>query len=404
MKSTKQLTSKNGILIWCGQKITELQKNLGQTPIYIYDQLAITKRVQFLRSIFPKEVKIHYAIKANPMPEVVNHLASLVDGFDVASKGELQIALQSKFKREDISIAGPGKSIDELEFAVQSGVVINVESFREIEVLAQIQKRYSIQAKVAIRINPNFELKGSGMKMGGGPKQFGIDSELVPEAVGEIIKHVFNFFGFHIYSGSQNLNSNSIIEAQTKTLELAVSLSQSLKLNCRFVNIGGGFGIPYFVEEKPLPVQSVAENLFKLVEMAKIQLPKTELIVELGRYLVGEAGIYVCQIVDKKVSRGRTYLITNGGLHHHLAATGNLGQIIRRNYPMAIGNKMDEKVMEEVSIVGPLCTPLDTFADKIVLPKAAIGDYVVLFQSGAYGATASPQLFLSHPKVLELLV
>lgn len=401
---SQELKSKNNELVWAGKTITELHKLFGRTPLYIYDQEAITLRIQRLKQLFPKEIKIHYAIKANPMMEVVNHLALSVDGFDVASAGELKIALSTRMNIENISLAGPGKTKEELLFAVRSGVVINLESFREIEELDLIQKQHSIQPKVAVRINPNFELKGSGMKMGGGPKQFGIDSEIVPDAMKKIKEYNFNFFGFHIYSGSQNLNFNSIVESQNKSFELAFELSQSLNLSCRFVNLGGGFGIPYFSEEKPLDINPIAENLFQIVEKSKKLMPKTELIIELGRYLVGEAGIYVCQIIDKKISRGRTYLITNGGLHHHLAATGNLGQIIRRHYPIVIGNKLLHSAQEEVSIVGPLCTPLDTFADKILLPKAEVGDYVVLFQSGAYGATASPQLFLSHPSVLEVFL
>lgn len=395
------MKSREGELIWAGKTISELAGMFGQTPLYIYDQEAIKLRVKSLRDSFPPSIKIHYAIKANPMPEVVNLFSSLVDGFDLASGGELEVALRTKMDVRNISIAGPGKSRAELLLAVKSGIVINIESFREIEELKKIQNEISVQPKVAVRINPDFELLGSGMRMGGGSKQFGIDSELVPQAIQKIVENKFSFMGFHIYSGSQNLNCNSIIDAQNKSFEMVLNFCTSLKISCQFLNLGGGFGIPYFAGEKVLELAPISKNLFQLAENAKKQLPKTDLIIELGRYLVGEAGIYICQVVDKKVSRGKTFLITNGGLHHHLAATGNFGRIIRKPYPMVIGNKLNESVREEVSIVGPLCTPLDTFADKIMLPKAEIGDYVVLFQSGAYGATASPQLFLSQPSVLE---
>ena len=400
----RNLNSSGGELIWAGKTLTQLHELAGRTPLYVYDKAAITSRLSHLRKAFPEEIKIHYAIKANPMPEVVKHLATLVDGFDVASAEPYPLLAVEFNLHHCISLAGPGKTNEELLFTVKAGAIVNLESFREIEELGRIQQQHSLQAKVAIRINPGFELKGAGMKMGGGPKPFGIDAEMVPAAIDRIKHHRLSFHGFHVFSGSQNLNFSAIVESQIKSFDLAAELSDSLKMPCQFINLGGGFGIPYFTGEQPLNIQPIAENLFHLVEKAKRLMPRTELVLELGRYLVGEAGIYVCRIIDKKVSRGRTYLVTNGGLHHHLAATGNLGQVIRRSYPIAIGNKLNETTQEVVSIVGPLCTPLDTFAEGISLPKAEPGDYVVLFQSGAYGATASPQQFLSQPKVLEVFV
>ena len=170
------------------------------------------------------------------------------------------------------------------------------------------------------------------------------------------------------------------------------------------INLGGGFGIPYFSGERRLALTPVGQSLQLLLQQYQVALADIELVIELGRYLVAEAGVYVCQVLDKKVSRGTTYLVCNGGLHHHLANSGNFGQVIRKNYPVAIGNKLSATEQEQVTIVGPLCTPLDIIADKVLLPITEPGDWVVVYQSGAYGPTASPQQFLGHPAVVEVLL
>jgi diaminopimelate decarboxylase len=289
---------------------------------------------------------------------------------------------------------------------VAAGILVNVESFREIGLLAGISRELGLPARVAIRVNPDFELKSSGMKMGGGPKQFGIDAEEVPAALAEIGQAGLAFEGFHLFAGSQNLRHEAIVEAQCKSYELALRLSRSAPSPVRFLNLGGGFGIPYFPGEQRLETAPIGANLAALAERAKTELPDAELVIELGRYLVGEAGIYVARVVDRKVSRGQVFLVTDGGLHHHLSASGNFGQVIRKNYPVAIGNRMApaDTETETASVVGPLCTPLDLLADRMTLAKAVPGDLVVVFQSGAYGASASPQAFLGHPAVVEVLV
>lgn len=394
----------NGQLILGGVPLTQLAQRVGQTPFYAYDRQALTQRVLDLRKNMPAELKIHYAMKANPMPAVVQHMATLVDGFDLASAGEMKVALDTPMPAKQISFAGPGKRPAELLQAIAAGVTINIESPHELETIAQQCQISSLNAKVAVRINPAFELKASGMKMGGGAKQFGIDEEQVPAALQRIKAIGLDFQGFHIYSGSQNLKAEAIIEAQQKSLQLAAQLSEHCPSPIRKLNIGGGFGIPYFPGDVPLAIEQVGEALGDQMALTKHALAEAEIIIELGRYLVGEAGIYVTRIIDKKISRGQTFLIVDGGLHHHLAASGNFGQVIRKNYPVAIGNKMDSQELETVNIVGPLCTPLDILADKMTLPKAEIGDLVVIFQSGAYGYTASPSKFLSQPDAVEVLI
>jgi diaminopimelate decarboxylase len=399
-----QFPVRDGCLVVGGQLLTTLAERVGSTPFYAYDRRLLDERVSMLRRHLPAAVSLHYAIKANPMPVLVAHMAGLVDGLDVASGRELQVALDAGMSPQDISFAGPGKTVAELSQAVAAGILVNVESPREVRELARLAGEQGRAARVAVRVNPDFELKSSGMKMGGGPKQFGVDAELVPELLREIGRAGLAFEGFHIYTGSQNLRAQAICEAQNKSYELAKSLAVHSPGPVRVLNLGGGFGIPYFPGDQPLDLGPVGANLEALVSRAKSDFPEAELVVELGRYLVGEAGVYVCRVIDRKVSRGHVFLVTDGGMHHHLAASGNFGQVIRKNYPVAIGNRMGAEGRELASVVGPLCTPLDLLADRMELAEAHPGDLVVVFQSGAYGYTASPINFLSHPAPVEILV
>ncbi|MDM5176038.1 pyridoxal-dependent decarboxylase, exosortase A system-associated [Massilia sp. DJPM01] len=387
-----------------GMPLTRLAERVGRTPFYAYDRAKLTERVELLRRHLPPEIHLHYAMKANPMPAVVQHMATLVDGIDIASGGEQRVALDTPMAPHLVSFAGPGKSDTDLSCAIAAGVVLNMESEAEMERIAVIGRRLSVKPRVAVRVNPDFELKSSGMKMGGGPKQFGVDAERVPAMLERIRELELDFQGFHIYSGSQNLKAASIQDAHEKTFALAIRLAAHWPGPLRTLNIGGGFGIPYFPGEERLDLAAVGENLKRILPDVRRDLPDTEIVIELGRYLVAEAGIYVSRVIERKESRGQVYLVTDGGLHHHLAASGNFGQVIRKNYPVAIGNRMNAGERETVSVVGPLCTPLDLLADQMSLAKADVGDLVVVFQSGAYGLSASPVAFLSHPVALEVLV
>jgi diaminopimelate decarboxylase len=400
----KQFPIRNNELHIGGVALSRLAARVGRTPFYAYDRKLITRRVGELRERLPKAIHLHYAIKANPMPAVVQHLAGLTDGLDVASLGEMRVALDSGVDPRTISFAGPGKNDIELRAAVAAGLIINLESEGELERLANIGQALGIRPVVSIRVNPDFELKTSGMKMGGGPKPFGVDAERVPAMLKRIGVLDLDWQGFHIFSGSQNLRSEAIVEAQSKTFELASRLLDHAPCPIRWLNIGGGFGIPYFPGETSLDIQPIADNLEILLEHYRSQLPDAEIVIELGRYLVGEAGVYVCEVIDRKESRGELFLITNGGLHHHLAASGNFGQVIRKNYPVALAYPFQSEDAELVNVVGPLCTPLDILASKVELPKTQAGSLICIFQSGAYGYTASPHQFLGHSKPIEILI
>ncbi|HEY6947504.1 MAG TPA: pyridoxal-dependent decarboxylase, exosortase A system-associated [Gemmatimonadales bacterium] len=397
-------SSDGGELLVGGRRISDIANDLGRTPFYVYDRAVMTRKVAELRAALPRELEIHYAMKANPLPSVVAHFCGLVDGIDVASAGEMHVALAAGMKPELVSFAGPGKSVSELEAAVAAGIVINMESELEMRRIATIAERTRSRPKVAIRVNPDFELKTSGMKMAGGPKQFGIDAERVPDVLRELARLPLAFHGFHIYSGSQNLRPEIIADSQQKSAALAIALAQHAPGPVRLLNLGGGFGIPYFPGEQPLDLAPIGANLRDLLPQIRAALPQATVAIELGRYLVGESGVYVCRVLDKKVSRGHTFLVTDGGLHHHLAASGNFGQVLRKNYPVLIANRIGVERRENASVVGPLCTPLDLLGDRMDLAEAEVGDLVAVFQSGAYGFTASPRSFLSHPEPAELLV
>lgn len=394
----------DGCLQIGGMSLTRLAERVGSTPFYAYDRHLISERVAQLRAALPADIHLHYAIKANPMPAVVQHLAGLVDGFDVASAGEMKTVLDTTMPPDKISFAGPGKTEKALRQAAAAGIVVNLESEREMEILAQVGTSLGLRPKAAVRVNPDFELKSSGMKMGGGPKQFGVDAERVPAMLRRMKDLPVEFYGFHIFSGSQNLRAEAIMEAQRNTLDLARRLSADAPSPAKLLNLGGGFGIPYFPGEQPLDLDTVGEHLDRLMPDARRDFPDAEFVIELGRYLVGEAGIYVSRVIESKVSRGQVFLITDGGLHHHLAASGNFGQVIRKNYPVVVGNRVaPEGDAEFASVVGPLCTPLDVLADRMALGHAQEGDLIVVLQSGAYGLTASPTAFLGHPASAEVL-
>jgi diaminopimelate decarboxylase len=386
-----------------GRSIIEIAAAAGGRPFYVYDRCVMSEKVRELRSKLPAEIHLHYALKANPMPDVARHMRGLVDGFDVASIAEMDVALEAGVPANDISFAGPGKSEDELRRAAAAGITINIESQRELDFLSALPSARA-RPRIAVRVNPDFELKTSGMKMGGGPKQFGVDAELVPAMLRSLADRPLEFRGFHIFSGSQNLRAEAIVEAQRKSLALAIELARSAPAPVRTLNLGGGFGIPYFPGERSLDLAPIAENLRELVPHARAQLPQVELILELGRYLVGESGVYCCQVLDRKISRGHVYLVTNGGLHHHLAASGNFGQVLRKNYPVVVANRVRGAAREVASVVGPLCTPLDLLADRMELARAGPGDWIAVLQSGAYGYSASPLAFLSHPGPAQIVV
>lgn len=403
-----RFSTAGGQLVVGGVELRRLAAQVGETPFFAYEREAIAQRIDLLHGLLGPSIGLSYAMKANPMPAVVEYVADRVEHLDVASSGELKVALDAGMPARRVSFAGPGKKPAELRRAVAAGITVEVESSLETDRLVTIGHELGVRPRVAVRVNPDFSVRGSGMRMGGGPQQFGMDAEIVPAFLGDLASYDVDFVGLHVFSGSQNLHPEILMEAQDRTADLILRLSDFAPGPISEVNLGGGFGIPYHDRDEPLDVAAVCEHLSAVVADRIVpSLPGAALSLELGRFLVGEAGVYVTEIVDRKVSRGRTYLVVDGGLQHQLAATGNLGAAIRRNYPLVIGTRMSDTSLESMpaTVVGCLCTPLDVLGDDVEVPTATdVGDLVVIFQAGAYGKTASPADFLGHPPAPEVLI
>jgi diaminopimelate decarboxylase len=397
-------TAIDGELVIGGMTASALASQAGDTPLFVYSAEHLRARVAALRAAMPKRLAIHYAMKGNPYPPILSLMNGLVDGFDLASGGEMELALAAGVLPQQMSFAGPGKRDRELEAAILRGVTLNLESEGEAVRAIAIATRLGIVPKLAVRVNPSFDLKGSGMKMGGGAKQFGVDAARVPALVRMLLDSGADWRGFHIYAGSQALKADAITEMQAQTLVLAGALAAEIGASPPRVNLGGGFGIPYFSGDEAVDIVAVGAALDDAFEILPSILIDTDFCIELGRYLVGEAGVYLTRIVDRKESHGETFLVTDGGLHHQLAASGNFGTVIRRNYPVAIANRFNATPEEVVSVVGCLCTPLDMLSNRVHLPRAEVGDLVAIFCAGAYGASASPANFLGQGAALEMLV
>ena len=394
----------DGELAIGGKPVSHWTGQAGRTPLFVYSQTRIEQRFAELREAMPDRLKINYAIKANSFAPLLSLVSNLSDGLDIASGGELEMVRATGFDLSRVSFAGPGKRDVELEAAITAGVTLNLESEAEAGRAIAIAERLGLTPSLAVRVNPDFELKGSGMKMGGGAKPFGIDAERVPALIRKIVDAGCNFRGLHIFTGSQALSAEAVIDMQAKVLDCADRLAREADVPLPKLNMGGGFGIPYFPGDERLDVHAVGQVLEAQFAALPDTLADAELFIELGRYLVGEAGVYLTRIVDRKVSYGEIYLVTDGGLHHQLAASGNFGTVVRRNYPVAIASRFDVQPEEEANVVGCLCTPLDRLADKAHLPRAEVGDLIAVFCAGAYGASASPSAFLGQGPAIEMLV
>ena len=394
----------DGELAVGGRTARALVEDAGGTPLFVYSAELIRGRMAELRAAMPGQLKVHYAVKANPYRPILELMRELADGFDIASGGELDMVMAAGQDPLLISFAGPGKRDEELALAIAHGVTLNLESEAEARRALDVAHRLGSTPRLAIRVNPDFELRGSGMKMGGGAKPFGLDQQRVPALAREIIAAGAEWRGLHIFTGSQALDAGAIIETQANVLQLAHRLTYEIGVALPHLNMGGGFGIPYFHGDQPVDIGAIGAALSELFGHIPVGLQGTEFAIELGRYLVGEAGVYLTRIVDRKESHGQTFLVTDGGLHHQLAASGNFGTVVRRNYPAAIATKFGAEPDEEASIVGCLCTPLDRLADQTQLPRADVGDLVAVFCAGAYGATASPSAFLGQGPAREIMV
>lgn len=395
-----EFVSQCGPLSIAGRTTAEWIEIAGDTPLFVYDAEIVANRVARLRAALPQGVAIHYAVKANPA--LIAAVAPLVDGLDIASAGELAM-IQAAAPDTPVSFAGPGKRDNELAAALGAGVTINLESAGEAARALAIGARLGIRPRLAVRVNPDLELRGSGMKMGGRASPFGVEADDVPDLVRKIIDGGADWRGFHIFAGSQALDTAALIDAQAATLALAARLADAVGSVPPLVNIGGGIGVPYFPGDRAVDIEAIGAALGAAKASLPPSLTGARFAIELGRWLVAEAGVYLTRVVDRKSSRGETFLIVDGGLHHQLAASGNFGTVVRRNYPIALAHRMGDAPTETVTVVGCLCTPLDRLGDQISLPHAAVGDVIAIFLAGAYGRSASPTAFLGHPAPREIV-
>jgi len=390
-----------------GIPVSVLAREHG-TPLFVYDAQVLDRQYALLRDTYPKEFAISYSVKANPCPAIVRHFVNLGLGLEIASGGEFHQALRAGCQPERVLFAGPGKTEAELEFVLGRGIgEIHVESLLEASRVGAICEKLGVRARVALRVNPGTDVQGGAMRMGGKPAPFGVDEERLDTVLDPLVSNShIEFQGIHIFTGTQILDDAVLVAQYRRGIEIARRVADRIHRPLRTVDFGGGLGIPYFPSEAPLSMPRLADSLRSLAadvrEDARFQ--GTQLLIEPGRYLVGEAGIYITRVNDIKEPRGKTFFIVDGGMNHHLAASGNLGQVIKRNFPVAVVNRLDAPVVATVDVVGPLCTPLDVIARDVALPKAQVGDLFGIFQSGAYARTASPLGFLSQPTPAEIIV
>ena len=393
-----------GALMIGGYDARSLVDKAKGTPLFVYDNDLIGSKIALFRAALPDGIGLHYAVKANPYPPLLEWICKFVDGFDIASEGELAALEKVDACCLPMSFAGPGKTDRELERAVQASATISLESEGEAARLLDIAGRLGTRPKVMVRVNPPFQLKGAGMKMGGAASPFGIDHDRAADVVRGLIEAGADWRGLHIYPGSQCLDWAAIVEAQGASVTLAGQIADAAGAEPPEVNLGGGFGIPYFAGEAPLDIYSLGQAMGDMLAECPPPLCASRFTLELGRWLVGEAGVYLTRVTDRKESRGETFLVTDGGLHHMLAASGNFGQLLRRNYPVAVATRFGAPVEETANVVGNLCTPLDMLGHQVELPRAEPGDLIAVFCAGAYGLSASPQAFLSQTRAREMMV
>ncbi|HEY9192037.1 MAG TPA: alanine racemase [Methyloversatilis sp.] len=386
-----------------GHDIEDLAQRAGATPFFALDGEAVCRRIRDLRSVLPTRTLLCYAIKANPLPALLERMRTWVDGADVSSIGEIERALSVGFTGTQLGLTGPGKTDAALALAVRTGVRICAESAGEIARIADAAEREGRAARVALRINPDFPVAGTRVRMNG-DSVFGIDCQQISAALQALRARQLEFGGLHYHCASRMLQADTINALHAHCTAHALQTTETAGLALPWLNLGGGFGIPVVEGEAALDIASVGCHLHALDESLRALHPDGRIALEPGRYLVGEAGIYVCSIVERKTVRERVWLVVDGGTHHHLHATLQPDRAQPANLPMQLVQRTPADDRECVSIAGPLCAPFDVLARDLVMPRAQPGDLLVVRQSGAYGASASPAAFLGHPPAAELLL
>ncbi|TQM84851.1 diaminopimelate decarboxylase [Saccharothrix saharensis] len=387
-----------------GIGITEIAERYG-TPLYLYDGDELEARVDGLKELLHPRLEFFFSLKSNPNIGVLSVLHGRGARAEVSSMAELVTARRAGVDPADIIFLGPGKSADELAACLDEGVyAIVCESFGELALIDEFAGLRGVRAPVALRVNPSFSVKGSGLTMGGKPRQFGIDEPQLFAADDLVARHPnVRFLGVQVYMGTRILSEEAVAENTERIFELADRLADHLGIPLELVDVGGGLGVAYFDGERDLDLALLAARVNPIIAEFADRHPGTRLVMELGRYLTATSGTYVVRVRYVKESMGERFAVADGGTNHHMAAVG-IGSFVKRNFPMRVLNRVDEPATESWHVTGPLCTPNDTLGKKVELPPVRPGDLVGVLRSGAYGPTASPVLFLSHGYPAEVLV
>lgn len=378
------------------------------SPLFVYDLAILRRQVQALRDVLPRQFHLSFSVKANPNLSILQAFVAEGLGLEIASAGEMFLALAAGCSPDAILFAGPGKTREELALAVSHGIgEIHVESLAEARRLASVASTAGRRVRIALRVNPAAAVEGGGMRMGARAVPFGMDEDQVESVVAAVLAEpALDLVGLHLFVGTQILDHEVLLRQYEEGLKIARTLAHRIGRPLETIDLGGGLGVPYFPNEARLHLAALGEGLASLMEEVQRDpmLAHARFVLEPGRFLIAEAGVYIARVTEVKRSRGKTFVITDGGMHHHLAASGNLGQTIKRNFPLAALGRMDAAADMVADVVGPLCTPLDTIGRSVTLPDLDADDLIGVFQSGAYGLSASPGGFLSRPTPAEVLV
>lgn len=398
---------KGGTLHVGGLAVPALAQTYG-TPFFVYDAALMRRAYRALTQTVSGFADVDYSVKANPNSAVIRIFAEEGAGAEIASGSEFEAARAAGIDPQRILFAGPGKSDADIELTVSAGIgEIHLENIEEMGRVAACASRLGRTVRVAIRINPGAAAQGGAMRMGGKPSPFGFDEEEIETVVDAIdAEPSLRLIGVHLFAGTQTLHAKTLIAQWSYGISLAARVARRIGRPLETIDLGGGLGIPYFPGDQSLDLAALRAGLpdLRATLTADPLLAAARIVLEPGRYLVGSSGLYVARVRAVKESRGTRFVITDGGMHHHLAASGNLGQVVKRDFPLAAIVEPPSAVRASCAVVGPLCTPLDMLARAAHLPSLRAGDLVAVLQSGAYGLTASPTGFLSHPLPAEFLI
>jgi diaminopimelate decarboxylase len=397
-------TADNGQLMIGGYPSDELIAEAGGTPLFVYDNNIVGAQVARFKGAMPDGIGLHYSVTANPYEPLLEFLGRYVDGFRVVSFGELKRLQDARLAGIPINFAGPGKLDAELEAAVKAGATISVESEGEAGRAIRAAGKVGVQPRISVRVTPPFAIEGGSVSIGSRASPFGVDAERVPSLVQGLVEAGVDWRGLHMFAGEQCLDADALSKIHGVTVAQAGDIAEAIGLPIPELNLGSGFDVACRPGDEPLDIDRVAAALNRTLCSAPALLATTRFTIELGRWLVGESGVYLTRVVDRTESFGRTFLTTDGGGHHLIGATGSLGERAIANFPIAVANRFGEAADEEVTVTGCLCTPFDLLGDEVALPRTEVGDLIAVFCAGAYGLSASPQAWESRPLAREMLV